>query len=102
MDLKDCKPGLQIIITNHIQSIPTIEVHIYGSLSSWHTYDLYNQQGIILNDRSETYNITQKTINPTTGKLYNINIVGRKVAIMLTNGDKVYLKPSEFKIMRTK
>ena len=106
MDLKDCRPGLQVIITAHAHSSIAIpENHRNGLLFSsvpWYTFELYKQQGIILNDRSETFEELRKTINPITGKLYNIKVAKHKVAIMLTTGDKVYLRPSEFKVLRSK
>jgi len=102
MELKDCRPGLPIIITAHATSSASIpSLHHLGS-NIFYTFELYNMQGIILNDRSETFEEYRKTINPVTGKLYNIMVTKHKVAIMLTSGDKVYLKPSDIKVLRLK
>ena len=105
MELKDCKPGLQVIVTDkHARSrIAIPESHSLSfSMDPWYTFDLYNKHGIILSDRSETYIEYRKSVNPFTGKLYNLTVTKRKVSIMLTTGDKVYLRPSQIKVLRSK
>ena len=105
MELKDCKPGLQIIIIDeHARSRLAIPESrsLSFSMDPWYTFELYNKQGFILSDRSETFKETRKTINPITGKLLNINVIKKMVSIMLTTGDKVYLRPSQIKVLRSK
>ena len=105
MELKDCKPGSQVIITDeHARS--RLAIPCSRSLSfymdPWYTFKLYKKQGIILSDRTETFEEPRKSVNPVTGKLYNIMVTKHKVAIMLTSGDKVYLKPDQIKVLRSK
>ena len=92
MRARDIKPGMGLIFDDLGRSYHAIALdRPRRHLNRW-----------TLNDRSETYKETRKTINPVTGKLYNIKVVKHKVDIMLTTGDKVYLRPSEIKVLRSK
>ena len=57
MDLKDCRPGLQVIITAHAHSSIAIpENHRNGLLFSsvpWYTFELYKQKDIILKKKKK-------------------------------------------------